>query len=183
MSSWISKNAYLSRDEMENTALIIWSYFGGVKGWTRNAVAALLANMQSESTINPGIWESLDPYAGGYGLVQWTPYTKYSNWAGVGWQGNGSKQMERIIYEMNNNIQWIATAQYPMTFKAFSKSIDTPENLAYAFMYNYERPASLDQPQRRANARVWYEFLDGKPFDPVKPGGKIPIWMLFKFGR
>ena len=53
MSSWISKNAYLSRDEMENNALIIWSYFGGVKGWTRNAVAALLANMQSESTINP----------------------------------------------------------------------------------------------------------------------------------
>ena len=40
--------------------------------------------MQSESSINPGRWESDrvggNPDAHGYGLVQWTPYTKYTNW-------------------------------------------------------------------------------------------------------
>ena len=55
---------------MQNNAVLLWSYFKA-QGWTLNAVAAMLGNMQSESTINPGIWEGLDPFVGGYGLVQW----------------------------------------------------------------------------------------------------------------
>ena len=72
--AWISGNRYLSLSEMQNNVDII-HYFFRSAGWTDNAIAAMLGNMQSESTINPGIWEGLDPYAGGYGLVQWTPYT------------------------------------------------------------------------------------------------------------
>ena len=76
---------------MQNNAVLLWSYFKA-QGWTLNAVAAMLGNMQSESTINPGIWEGLDPFVGGYGLVQWTPYTKYSDWAGSGWEGRITAQ-------------------------------------------------------------------------------------------
>ena len=78
---WITGNRFLSLAEMQINAELFqgWAL---AAGWSVHAICAMLGNIQSESTINPGIWESLSPYSGGYGLVQWTPYTKYSNWAG-----------------------------------------------------------------------------------------------------
>ena len=78
----ISNNKYLSQGEMESNAKEIYTYLSD-KGWTLNAISGLLGNMQRESTINPGLWQSLKEgnYSGGYGLVQWTPATKYTNWA------------------------------------------------------------------------------------------------------
>lgn len=177
--AWISGNRYLTLTEMQNNADLIHYYFSS-KGWTDNAIAGMLGNMQSESSINPGIWEGLDASAkGGYGLVQWTPYTKYSDWAGTGWEDNGPKEMERIIYELENNLQWGQTTLYPMTFRAFTQSKQTPAYLAQVWLYNYEKPASLDQPQRSTQATYWYEYITGQP--PVP--SEIPIWLLFKIAR
>lgn len=172
--SWIAKNEYLTQTEMENNAKLVWDYFGS-RGWSLSAVAAMLGNMQTESNINPGIWESLVEYGGGYGLVQWTPYTKYSEWAGSNWQNNGNKECARIFYELNNGLQWISTDLYPLSFAEFSKSGNTPEYLAEAFLYNYERPAVQPQPVRETQARAWYNFLDGKTPAPI--GGAFPVWM------
>lgn len=172
---WITGNRYLSMTEMQNNADIMYSFFTE-HGWTVNAISAMFGNMQTESTLNPGIWQGLDPFVGGYGLVQWTPYTNYSNWAGDGWQDNGQKEMERIIYELEHNLQWISTGLYPMSFQEFTTSEKTPAYLAQAFLYNYERPEVKPQPARSRNAEYWYEYLVGHP--PVK---QIPIWMLFKF--
>lgn len=171
---WITGNRYLSLTEMQNNADIMYAFFTG-KGWTVNAISAMFGNMQTESTLNPGIWENLDPFVGGYGLVQWTPYTHYSEWAGDGWQDNGQKEMERIIYELENHLQWISTSLYPMTFREFSQSDKPPAYLAQAFLYNYERPTVKPQPARSKQAEYWYEYLVGHP--PVK---QIPIWLLFK---
>lgn len=171
---WITGNRYLSLTEMQNNANIMYAFFTE-KGWTVNAISAMFGNMQTESTLNPGIWENLDPFVGGYGLVQWTPYTHYSEWAGDGWQDNGQKEMERIIYELENHLQWISTSLYPMTFREFSQSDKPPAYLAQAFLYNYERPTVKPQPARSKQAEYWYEYLVGHP--PVK---QIPIWLLFK---
>lgn len=162
-SNWISKNAYLSDKEMQNNALMVWSYFGA-RGWSLEAVAAMLGNMQDESTINPGIWESLEEYGRGYGLVQWTPYTKYSEWAGAGWQNNGNKQCERIQYEVDNNIQWFRNPEAPIvdppvTFKEFTQSTADVGTLANYFLWYYEHPAVTIQDERAAQARRWYEYL------------------------
>ena len=176
---WITGNRYLSMTEMQNNADIMYAFFTE-KGWTVNAIAAMFGNMQTESTLNPGIWEGLTPPTAGqtkvgYGLVQWTPYTNYSDWAGDGWQDNGQKEMERIIYELENHLQWISTSLYPMTFRDFSQSDKPPAYLAQAFLYNYERPAVKPQPARSRQAEYWYEYLVGHP-----PAKQIPIWMLFK---
>ena len=96
-TTWVAGNYYLSESEMKNNAEMFYDRMRGY-GFSLNAIAGILGNVQYESSINPGIWESLDPYEGGYGLVQWTPYTKYSEWAGSGWQNNGDKQCERISY-------------------------------------------------------------------------------------
>lgn len=186
---WISRNGYLSTSEQQNNARIIYSYLTG-KGWTRNAIAALLGNMEVESTINPGIWESLtaDPESyeeingryPGYGLVQWTPYTKFSEWAGSAWKTNHNKQLDRLIYEMENGLQYYPTTSYPETFKEWAVSTKSAYYLAGAFLYNYERPAEPDAEDRGNRAVKWFDFLAGVV--PTPGYDFPPIWLLFKIG-
>ena len=158
----ISSNAYLSKEQMRQNAAYILRYLTS-RGWTRNAACAILGNMESESTINPGIWESLiyGNYSGGYGLVQWTPASKYTDWAAAnGYEiGDINGQLERIIWEMQNGEQWIATSSYPMSFAEFARSSDSPYNLAMAFMACYERPADPYQPIRGEQAEYWNAAL------------------------
>lgn len=161
-SLWISSNNYLTVSQMENNAQLVWNFFKGY-GWTKNAVAALLGNMQGESNINPGLWESRDEgnMNCGYGLVQWTPANKVIDWLeGNGYAINsGFGQCARIIYELENHIQYYATNAFNFSFYDFAHSTQTPEYLAKAFIYNYERPYNYDQPQRETYARNWYNYI------------------------
>lgn len=187
-ATWISKNAYLSVAEQQNNAKIVHRFFIS-HGWSVNAVAAILANMEVESTINPGIWESLttDPEAyyneneryPGYGIVQWTPYTKYTEWCGTDWDTNHDKQLERIIWEMENGVQYYPTDNYPETFEEFSTSTKSAYYLAGAFLYNYERPKKPNAADRGERAEKWLDFLK------TLPGvySQIPVWLLFKLKR
>lgn len=160
---WINGNRYLSIDEMTVNAQEIMNQLTS-RGWTKNAVAGMLGNMQTESTINPGVWESLSPNVNnGYGLVQWTPATKLISWAeseGLDYT-SGDAQLQRIDWEVANNQQWIATSQYPMSFQEFKVSTLTPEYLAQVFIRNYERPRNPNQPIRSTQARYWYDNLEG----------------------
>ena len=69
--------------------------------------------------------------------------------------------ISRILYEVENNIQWIATSSYNYSFYEFTQSTDTPYNLALAFLANYERPAEPNQPARGTQAEFWYQYLGG----------------------
>jgi hypothetical protein len=76
----------------------------------------------------------------------------------------------RIIYELNNGLQYSEETGYPISFSEFSQSTDTPENLAYVFLNNYEKPLVRDQPDRQTQARYWYEYLGGTtPEPPIPP--------------
>lgn len=180
----VAKNDYLSQSEMEVNATYIYQELTK-QGWSINAIASTLANMQSESGINPGIYEGLDNTSdtNGFGLVQWTPNTKYKTWADEnGYEyGDIDGQIARIIYEVKNGLQWIVTDTYPMTFEEYTKSTSDVGDLAYAFMYNYERPASLDQPERKTNATRWATFLSGQggTVTPVTPSKREPMKSLF----
>lgn len=167
--SWVSGNRYLSLDEMKVNALLIWANFKA-RGWTIESVSAMLGNMQTESTVNPDIWQGLHEgnLQGGYGLVQWTEALKYISWAGSDYK-NGDKQCERIQWELDNSEQYEPTDTYPMTFSEFSQSTDSPNTLAMVFLYNYERAADLDQPNRGTQADFWYEFLKGEEPEPPEP--------------
>lgn len=158
----VNSNEYLSLSEMYNNALYIAAFFMR-QGWTMEAIAAILGNMQTESNMNPGIWENLDKgnTSRGYGLVQWTPATKLIEWATT----NGldytdiDTQLSRIIWEMENGVQYYPTDSYPETFKEFSVSEKSPEYLAGAFLYNYERPKTPNAQKRGEQARYWYTIL------------------------
>lgn len=169
MSDWISENRYLSTAEMQNNAQIVYDRLK--YGWTKNAICALLANMQCESNINPGIWESLKAgnLSGGFGLVQWTPATKYRNWHddyfGDADYTNGDKQLSRIIYEVNNGMQWASVySEQGLSFKAFTESTLDPYILAVEFLICYERPADQSSSVRALRgsiAQTWWNYFGG----------------------
>lgn len=157
-------NFYLNDAQMTGNAQYILDYLSQ-RGWTKNAICGMLGNMQTESTINPGIWQSLNAgdYDGGYGLVQWTPATKFTTWASA----NGyamddiDGQLERILWEVANHEQWISTSLYPMSFAEFTQSTDSAYNLAMVFIKNYERPENPNQPIRGTQAQHWFDVLSG----------------------
>lgn len=170
----ITGNRYLTRAEMENNARYIWNYMGS-HGWSMNAVAGILGNLETESTINPGLWESMisGNTSGGFGLVQWTPATKLINWAssrGMDYT-DIAVQLQRIDYELENGIQYYPTSSYPETFQQFKVSTKEPYYLGMAFLANYERPAVSYQPKRGDQAEAWYEFLSGLPA-PTNPSNR-----------
>ena len=175
--NWIAPTTSraLTKSEMKNNALLVGMYFKKQK-WTPYAIAGMLGNMEAESTINPSRWENDDANKKeGYGLVQWTPYTNYSTWAGSGWEGNGNKECERIEYELKNNLQWIATSAYNFSFSAYSKMKNPPEYMADAFLKNYERPQDTNQPIRGTYARNWFKII----LKYLYP----EIWLYFQYNK
>jgi hypothetical protein len=147
------------------------------QGWSLGAIAGMLGNMQAESTINPGRWQSDSPgnTSLGYGLVQWTPSTKYTDWCssqGLSDPSHIDNNIARILYEVENNIQWIATSTYNFSFKSFSTSTESVSYLAKAFLLCYERPADQSesvQDYRAKLALTWYKYLTGNE-QPDAPG-------------
>ena len=195
MADYISGNYYLSQAEMIINAKFIYNYLGS-RGWSLNAICAMLGNMQSESTINPGIWENLNEGVGpGFGLVQWTPYTKYTNWCRERKLDPSSmvSALKRIEWELENGEQYYPTTKFPETFAEFKVSTKSVSYLAMAFLYNYERPANLNQPNRGTQAGYWQQGLrkepapvDPAPDTPTGPLTKkkgLPLWMMYMATR
>lgn len=170
MSSWLAywsngnTAAGWTKDQRKRNVDIIYAYFKQC-GWNIAPLAAMLGNMEYESWLNPAQWETGIPIetTGGFGLVQWTPYTKFSTWAGGNWRMDYDLQLERIQYELNNGLQWIATSPYNFSFYDFSQMTINDMSIAdltRAFEYCYERGTWNNQ--RIVNAEYWYQYLRKK---------------------
>lgn len=173
-------NGENTTEAQANNAYCIITYLLA-QGWQFEAICGLLGNIQSEGQTQPGKWES-DAYGDtskGFGLVQWTPATKYFNWALGEW---GHEQWEpyyysgwyecyRIAMECAQHVggQWIPTPDFNISFIEFAEgrglAAPTPEarvrEAASAFLYNYERPSSYgSEQQRRQRAYEWYDRFE-----------------------
>lgn len=82
-----SYRMWLRNDEDKLTvAKYIYGYLSD-KGWSPNAIYALLGNIQRECQMNPAYWEgaavcNTRDAKIGFGLIQWTPWNKFHDWAG-----------------------------------------------------------------------------------------------------
>ena len=153
----------------------------------------MLGNMQVESSLNPGQTEATfalgDPNAG-YGLVQWTPRTKFSDWAGDGWDDPlqcGDLELNRIKYEYDNNLQFGQNPYFPdytESWQTFIYSTDSPATLADTWLVQYERPNLSAWEHTRAlrmsNADKWYTYLTNLPAPQPTPkkSKSMPLWMM-----
>lgn len=189
ISEWIYGNRWLTMGEMQNNATIMLNYFLS-KNWTINAIAGMFGNLQPESTMNPGIWQNLNPDNPdlGWGLAQWTPSTKYTDWADAhGYaRDDGDAQLLWLTEEMVPTGEWIPTDDYNLSYLEYQQSTESPEYLAYAWMNNFERPADRNQPIRQTQARYWYNWILGDPVPPPNPNPEpdwspsMPIWLALR---
>lgn len=187
--SLFDESETLTNEEMQVNARYLYEVLHYVYGWSMKAVSGALGNIQHESAINPGRWQSdnVGNTSSGYGLVQWTPASKYINWCteqGYSDPSEMDNNIARIIYEVENNVQYYKTDDYPETFKQFTTSDKDPYYLACAFAWNYERSyvvlygtaeeqEALRQ-QRGGSAAGWYSYLyeyyqGGTPDQPDIP--------------
>lgn len=163
---WLSESKSL-----ENAQQVVNYLFTADKDWSKESIAALLGNMRHESSINPNMYEYGYDWEDdrGYGIVQWTPRSKFWDWAVS--QGLdpelGESQLARIDYEVENNIQWIAADKIDnLTFTEFrtnSRGLMV-EELTAAFTWGYERPNTTagqeSMPERVAFALTSFETLN-----------------------
>ena len=171
----VSGNRYLTQGEMENNALIIYDYLRNKveTPWSKNAICALLGNMQAESSINPGRWQSgVGP---GYGLVQWDPASKWQNWAMANHYAEDSLfgQLCKILNEVamdgvgvwdDNLHQWQNFRVNPeMSFRSFTTSNKSVDELSTVFLKCYERPADQSNSviaSRQELCSNWLTYLN-----------------------
>lgn len=179
MPEYYTGNFYLSQSQMEVNATWIYNYLSTCSNpWTIEAISGMLGNAQTESTINPGIWQGLkENFGPGYGLTQWTPYAKYWDWCqSEGLEpSNIESACKRLILESESGgLQWVTHSNYPLTFEQYIKSTATPYHLGMTFLNNYEMPAQINQPIRGTQAENWYTFLSGgqPPTPPTPPEGE-----------
>ena len=166
--AWISEyQRWLSESESLQNAQLVANHL--IKqGWTKESISALCGNMRHESSINPDMYEYGYNWSEdrGYGLVQWTSRSKYWNWAESRNlpPRNGDSQLDRIDYEVEQNIQWISTPNYPETYAQFRASTKSMDYLVPAFTWNYERPnaesGQQSMPERIAFAKRCLNELD-----------------------
>lgn len=178
---WSAPDQYLGIPHMQENAKRFYQFFVN-NGWTRKAIAAALGNIQVESTINPGLWEGRTPptppddeYTTGksFGLTQWHPANKLVTWADSVFldYSMGDTQVQRIQYEMENELQW--GSDVSISFWNFAHDdTQTLERLVLAWLWNYERPSAPDIPARQEYAANWYGTM-----------GMPPIWLLFKIAQ
>ena len=181
---------WLTEEQSLSNAQLVVNYYKA-KGWAKESIAALCGNMRKESSLNPNMseygyaWEA----DRGYGLVQWTPRSKYWNWAvGQGLPPEvAESQLARIDYEQANNIQWgpkvYGTPPYDFHGFAVNQNNDSVDTLTYYFGAYYEAPAALSSSiaERRAFAHRVFNELDWTgagtgvqfPAYPVLPGTPI----------
>lgn len=191
MSSWMEYGWYvtdtyggLSQSEREYNASRAMSLLRQ-NGFTIYSAAGIVGNMWAESLMNPGQWQGDTPFSGGYGLVQWTPYTLYSEWAVTDWENNGPKEIERILYERDNRLEFYPSTQYPTwNWNKYEKFVpeegltddETVNVCASVFLYNYMRPSDPagSEANRKYHARYVYHHCAGTV---------IPAWLLFKWSK
>lgn len=182
--AWISDDRYLTQSEMENNANIVINYYRG-QGLDDRTIAAILGNMQAESTLSPGLNERGG--GGGYGLVQWTPKQDLidaCNYLGLSPYTSGDVQIQVIIQEIIGDQairQWYTSQGFISNYYNSGATSDmigitgndflhntmnwTPDKLAVMFMAGYERPSYNPlinhYLNRKQYALDWFNYMGG----------------------
>jgi surface antigen len=186
-----SSSQALSDDQQQVNALYIAKVLSS-NGWTLNAIAGLLGNIQAESALNPGRWQSeaVGSSSAGYGLIQWTGSSIHTKWSGLKGQDYSTMDanLDHLLTEVKNNDSWIkgdskqkalkqgnpniSSTALALGYQDFTKSTESPYDLACVFVFYRERCyvslyGSATERQnlckkRGGYAEKWYTFLGGK---------------------
>lgn len=173
-------------------------------GWTVNAIAGMLGNMQYESSLDPACVYPKGSFPNGgatlndisnqyalsrktqaYGLVQWkglstaepiaNQIVSYAYRHGSEWY-EGPIQMDRLTWEYTDNKKWKDKGQWTGNVVTFSE-----------YAHSTDTPENLTKvflehyevtwskvPERQGNARRWYDYFEDVPPGPEPPEPPVP---------
>lgn len=176
---WIASDQYLSQQNRDDNAGLIWNYLTHL-GWTQNAVAGILGNMDVESSMNPALIEGRGYHTlpdnntvlaittqTGVGLVQWTGPTdtppagqKLASFAiryNKDWY-DGELQCFRLEREYEEDLQFDPGVVDGVSYDwgIYTSSRESPEQLAKVWQILYER-GGIDTQTRQQKARYYYD--------------------------
>ena len=167
--------------DQEKNAWIVWQYLKS-KGYTEQAAAGILGNMDQESGVMPDTEQIGGP---AYGLVQWDgsayPLVPPATWngreyvqnlmraAGISGDYRIAKTQSQLLEWCMFNGQYIPTSSYPYSVAQF-KGLTDIATATTAFEANFERPAAT-HPERVQLAIKWYNKLHG--LKPPTPSGNL----------
>ncbi len=152
----------LTDEQMHQNAELIYDILSR-KGWSHNAICAVLGNAQLESiTINPGKYQDDGP---GYGIVQWDPAEKYLNSDYA--KGYGATSLIGQVEFLNCSMQpgygeWFEDtkhAEYYLAYDVFITSDLSVSYLTEVFLWSYERPSVTHLDERIAYAQYWDNYF------------------------
>ena len=182
-SGWTTPH---SAEQIDNAAEI-WLILVDVNGWTEEAAAAVLGNMQHESYINPGQFEIDYNYSMlyGFGLGQWTPATKISNYVGStnhDAMADGAKQMNYLVSTPSQYNNYYLNPDGTSTYYSesgvpyfsdmddFSHSTAAVRDLTKTWAICWEKPGATYYArsigERMDDAEYWYTTFHGSPPTP-----------------
>ncbi len=167
--------------DQEKNAWIVWQFLKS-KGYTEQAAAGILGNMDQESGVMPDTDQVGGP---AYGLVQWDgsayPLVPPATWngreyvqnlmraAGISGDYKIAKTQSQLLEWCMFNGQYIKTSSYPYSVAQF-KGLTNISTATTAFEANFERPAAT-HPERIQLAIKWYNKLHG--LKPPTPSGNL----------
>lgn len=167
--------------DQEKNAWIVWQYLKS-KGYTEQAAAGILGNMDQESGVMPDTEQIGGP---AYGLVQWDgsayPLVPPATWngreyvqnlmraAGISGDYKIAKTQSQLLEWCMFNGQYIPSSAYPYSVAQF-KGLTDIATATTAFEANFERPA-VTHPERVQLAIKWYNKLHG--LKPPTPSGNL----------
>lgn len=167
----ISDDRYLTDTEKKSNAKIIYNYLK-YKGWSKNAICGAIANMDAESSLSPGRHEIEDHDNDGdkaYGLLQWDPPTKWTNYAlEHDYElDNIYRQLDYLIYSTRyGGGEWIIRGidePYNLYVYEYIYSNLSARELAIAFFLCYERSKNTGEDARNSRgdlAETWKNYFD-----------------------
>lgn len=193
-----NKAGQLDRYQIEENAESIYAQLLGY-GWELKPICAVLGNIQQESGMNPAqtqLGYPVDDENAGYGLVQWTPASKYFTWCGGQDYSTRSGYYQVEAIETNAFGQYRDTphTDYPLTYSEFK--VDTTHTLEFlvkCWLVNYERAGIPALANRLRYANEWYDYFEGQepptppeppePPEPYDPTGtkRMPVYMMIKY--
>ncbi len=147
-------------------------------GYSKEAAAGVLGNMEAESGFNAGIVEG--GTGEGIGLCQWsftrrTALEQYAASKGKDWSDENI-QIQFLLGEMTPGGGADGFATYALTsYGGYSLSdwenASTPEDAAVAFCWIFEKPGIPRMEERTAAARKYYDMFKDRELSSFTGGG------------
>lgn len=193
----------LGSPESNSNAMMIY-YALTAEGWTPEAIAGAVGNIQYESGMNPWQWEGLQVWypddsstVHGYGLVQFTPNGKYINslqaqqiegyspyyLGSTSHTANDGNAQILFVSRFGDWAEWRIPEQFKMTYDEYKHSTKNVDDLCASWLWGYEYPADpwSTLAIRQEASRYFYELYQGEPPPPPPPPPTPPYIRQSKF--